>query len=92
MTKIEELTIYDHAIDKYGIENQKWMVIEECGELFNALAKMRRGRATKEDVMTELADVSIMVEQIASALGYADFLDEREKKLERLMKRLKENG
>ena len=80
--------IYEKALVKYGIENQLWMVTEECGELLNAIGKMRRERVTREEVITELADVTIMCEQIAQYLGYDDYTKEMERKLERLKERL----
>lgn len=80
--------IYEKALVKWGFENQLWMVIEECGELLNAIGKMRRERVTREDVITELADVTIMCEQIAQYMGYDDYTKEIERKLERLKERL----
>ena len=80
--------IYEKALVKYGIENQLWMVTEECGELLNAIGKMRRKRVTREEVITELADVTIMCEQIAQYMGYDDYTKEVERKLERLKERL----
>lgn len=76
------------ALNKYGIENQKWMLIEKCGELLNAVAKMRRGRSSNEEVITELADVQIMVEQMAFVFGWEKFQAEKERKLARLNERL----
>lgn len=80
--------IYEKALVKWGVENQLWMVTEECGELLNAIGKMRRERVTREDVITELADVTIMCEQIAQYIGYDDYTREMERKLERLKQRL----
>lgn len=80
--------IYENALTKWGIENQLWMVTEECGELLNAIGKMRRERVTREDVITELADVTIMCEQIAQYVGYDDYTKEIDSKLERLKERL----
>lgn len=80
--------IYEKALTKWGIENQLWMVTEECGELLNAIGKMRRNRVTREDVITELADVTIMCEQIAQYVGFDDYTKEIDHKLERLKKRL----
>lgn len=80
--------VYETALTKWGIENQLWMVIEECGELLNAIGKMRRERVTREEVITELADVTIMCEQIAQYVGYDDYTKEMERKLERLKERL----
>ena len=81
--------LYFKAIGQYGIVNQEWMLVEECGELLNAFAKLRRGRASKEDIITELADVHIMVEQMACFFGLEEFKAEKERKLERLNERLK---
>ncbi len=76
------------AIDIFGIDAQKKMAIEECAELINAIVKEYRGRTSEDDVITELADVSIMVEQLAIFYGYEKFLDERKNKMERLNKRI----
>ena len=80
--------LYNRALNKYGIINQEWMLVEECGELLNAFAKLRRGRASKEDIITELADVHIMVEQMACFFGLEEFQAEKERKLARLEERL----
>lgn len=84
--KVKEL--YFKAIDQYGIASQEWMLVEECGELLNAFAKLRRGRSSKEDIITELADVHIMVEQMACFFGIEEFKLEKELKLARLEERL----
>lgn len=87
----DENELFKKAIDVYGIEPQFNMVFEECGELINALAKFIRGRNDKSEVITELADVSIMIGQMAYLFGYDDFIKERDAKLERLKERLKEH-
>lgn len=83
-----DVDFYHTVIETYGAPAQVWMLVEECGELLNALAKYRRGRGTKEDIITELADVHIMVEQIACLFGWDDFENEKERKLQRLHDRL----
>lgn len=85
---METLSIYNKALNKYGIVNQEWMLVEECGELLNAFAKLKRGRASKEDIITELADVHIMVEQMAFFFGLEEFQAEKKRKLARLEERL----
>ena len=93
MEKNDRIRLYDAAIKKWGIEPQKTMLYEELGELITALSQYTRGRATKEDVLTELADATIMIEQIALLLGFDDYEDELEKKLVRLRdKKLKLNN
>lgn len=62
--------------------------MEECAELIDALAKYNRGRADAKDVITELADVSIMVEQMAIFFGKEEFEAEKVRKLKRLQERI----
>lgn len=88
MTDSEKNQLFEEVLTKWGIINQVFMVMEECGELLNVLAKAKRGRASKEEIITELADVSIMVEQMAFFYGEKDFLIEKERKLQRLKERL----
>lgn len=88
MNKEKRLEIYNTAVEKWGWEAQREMIYEECGELITAVARHKRGRATKEDIITELADVSIMVEQLAQLLGYEDYEKEKDRKLERLKDKL----
>lgn len=92
MTEVKQLNLYNKALARYGIDAQKLMVVEECGELLNALAKLSRGRASIEELITELADVHIMVEQMALYYGWAEFQEEKERKLERLQQRLYDTG
>lgn len=85
---MNKLDLYRKAIESWGIEAQVFMVMEETGEMLNALAKANRGRSTKEEIITELADVSIMMEQMAVYFGWSEFEEEKKRKLERLEKRL----
>jgi len=84
MEKNERLRLYDAAITRWGVGAQKNMAYEEIGELLTALARDDRGRATTEDLLTELADVTIMCEQMAYILGFDDYEKELDRKLIRL--------
>ena len=84
MEKNDRLNLYKEAIEKWGEEAQINMLNEECGELIAAVAQFKRGRTSHHDVMTELADVFIMVEQIATMMNYDDFEKELERKLTKL--------
>lgn len=89
MDKQEEKSILHQALNKYGVQAQKMMLFEECGELVNAVAKFDRGRAGIMDIITELADVSIMVDQMVFVFGDEElFSKERERKLLRLKERI----
>ena len=86
---IQEINkILTDAIEIYGEDSQIWMTIEEMSELSNALAKYRRGRATREDVCEEIADVAIMMIQLSKIFGPDDISDYLKSKLDRLDKRL----
>lgn len=87
-----EMELFQNVLEVFGAEAQDRMCIEECSELINALSKKYRGRSSNEDILTELADVSIMVDQLALHYGYADFKNERNKKIIRLNERLLKHG
>ena len=84
MEKEQRIELYKKAIAKWGEDAQVNMLNEECGELIAAVAQFKRGRTSHHDVMTELADVSIMVEQLATLMSYEDFEREKDRKLIRL--------
>lgn len=88
MNENERLELYKRALSDWGIRPQVMMVMEETGEMLNAIGKYDRGRLDKEDVITELADVWIMTEQMATFFGWEKFKEEKERKLERLKERL----
>lgn len=56
-------SIFDH----YGITSQYTKTMEELGELIKAMAT-----GTEEDVVTEIADVLIMIEQLIQGTGIKD--------------------
>lgn len=87
MTQNEE-EICKRALFTYGFEAQATMVSEERSELINALCKYRRGRVSDSDVITEVADVMIMCEQMAFYFGKERVRAEKERKLQRLKEKL----
>lgn len=90
MTNQEQFDICRAAIAKYGAQAQMDMCIEEYAELINAIEKYRRGRNTKADVITEIADVAIMCRQMALMFGVDEVGKEIDRKLERLKERMKQ--
>lgn len=84
----KEKEIFTKALTTYGYNAQEMMCIEECAELTNAIAKLHRGRVNFADIITELADVSIMVDQLAIYYGKNKFDKERKRKIKRLEERL----
>jgi NTP pyrophosphatase (non-canonical NTP hydrolase) len=53
------------ALDTYGSERQMKKLFEEIGELQEALCKYTDGRDTVEHLAEEIADVQIMLAQMA---------------------------
>jgi hypothetical protein len=89
MTK-EEKDLYKSVLETWGLQGQIYMVIEESSELINALCKLKRGRVDLSEVITELADVQIMIEQMLVAFNCEeDFEKEKAFKLNRLKGLLK---
>ena len=85
------IDITDKAIRHYGSEKQIEMAIEEMAELIVAINHGRRGRM--QGIIEEIADVEIMLMQlktIFSCWGQVDLI--KDAKLERLSKRMEEEG
>lgn len=80
--------IYKKAIAKYGVEPQRKMAIEEMAELLNAMMKFDRGRNTVDDIVEEIADVTIMMRQLAIIYGQKAVDLQIDYKTQRLARRL----
>ena len=85
---MEQKEILSQAIHKYGVEKQENQCIEECAELTTALLHLRRGKCQPADVITEIADVIIMCEQMKLIYGTAIVDEEVKRKVEKLKKNL----
>lgn len=62
--------------EHYGVESQKGILTEECAELIQAVSKLTRAEQSGKvfdktqamlDMVEEMADVTIMIEQILHA-------------------------
>lgn len=78
------------AIDTYGIDAQLDMVVEEMSELTKEICKYKRGKSNLTEITEEIADVTIMLEQmkIIFNLNDSDIKATVDVKLDRLSKRL----
>lgn len=85
-------TIQD-AIDRWGVQMQTVVCMEECAELIKECSKMLRGKGDKEHLIEEMADVYICLEMLKKMYGISstDIVNERVRKLERLRKRIEED-
>lgn len=81
------------AIRQYGERNQKIKVIEECNELGCVLARSLTNpqRVREEEIITEIADMYIMVNQLAEMYPPCEINKEIDRKLNRLENQL-DNG
>jgi len=84
----EQNNILQKAIDTWGEEAQNSMVIGELGELLTLYGRKAQGRDTEEDWISEIADVLIIVEQLARMHGYNKVKRMVDTKMERLKGRL----
>jgi len=89
--KEQELKIYNEAIDFFGVESQKIMVIEEMSELTKELCKELRNRGDVAHIAEELADVEITLAQLKMIYNIHQAVEEqKDYKLNRLAKNMAE--
>lgn len=55
---------YRSAIDTYGPTLQRYVAVEEMAELTKELCKAARGADNRDALVEEIADVTIMMEQL----------------------------
>lgn len=80
-------------LEHYGFKNQLDILIEECAELIQAVSKIKRNaERTSSNFLEELADVSVMLEQMKQGLTNSErleFLIVQNRKIERQITRIK---
>ena len=80
-------TIANH----YGLKSQSLIAIEEMSELTKELCKDNRGYDRDKDIIEELADVSIMIEQLINLYDCQDDVSKMiDYKLERQLRRMEQ--
>ena len=86
---MERDNIFKTLINKFG-DKQMVVAIEELSELQKELCKAIRGQEVKENIIEELADVSIMLCQIMIyfEIEEADVIKVMDEKIQRTMNRL----
>lgn len=80
------------AIEKWGADAQCRQATEELGELIVAVCHWQRSRASAARVVEEIADVTIMLEQLRLIVGARQYEVDRvvAQKLDRLNDRVKD--
>jgi len=59
----------EKAVEKWGLERQTDMVIEEVGEFLQAWNKIKRGQITQREYVEEMVDCYIMFSQMRHYMG-----------------------
>lgn len=97
-TKEQREEIYAKAIDKWGVEAQFGMILEESLELALATRKFLRDHGSQErynHLIGEFADVEIMTEQFKMMYKNKNVEEDiqriKDQKISRLEKRVKSN-
>jgi hypothetical protein len=91
MTDIKQYDdVFRKALETWGGESQENMAIEECSEFIKAICKYRRNAGHKEvdDIIDEIADVTIMMRQMTIAIGEEAVEIKIKEKVNRLAGRL----
>ncbi|MGO5112241.1 hypothetical protein ACTQ3M_05085 [Oscillospiraceae bacterium LCP25S3_E10] len=78
-------------LQHYGVSSQLRKLAEECGEAVQAALKYdyKANEVTKQALITEIADLEIMVQQIKFVVGYEKVNKEIDFKLNRQLERIK---
>lgn len=90
------LETYNKCIETWGIDSEIRLCVEEMSELTKELMKYYRygemncSKELKDHIIEEIADVQNTVDQMQNIFGEEAVNEVREKKMERLNKRLNE--
>ena len=81
--------IYQAALNKWGVDLQTMMAVEEMSELTKEICKIKRGKMDLDALADEIADVTIMLEQLREIYGLNDAVcDHMDAKILRLQSRV----
>lgn len=86
-TSDQNITL-QNALDTWGERDQKAMAIGEVGEYLSLVGRQAQNRASNEDWISEIADVIIMMEQMAKLYGYNKVQEMVDYKMHRLAGKL----
>lgn len=93
LTDSPDNSTLNEAVNLYGKDAQLVIAIEELSELTKELCKDKRGIGVPEHIAEEVADVSIILQELILIYGNEKEVEEwRQKKIERLQKGMIESG
>lgn len=86
---IDESAVLQRALDTYGSALQIVVTMEEMSELQKELCKYLRGKYSPASIAEEIADVGIMLDQMAIEFEVEDAVaEQRAFKVRRLLERM----
>lgn len=86
---MERKSVYTAALETWGPEAQIMMAVEEMSELTKEICKIWRGKIDREALADEIADVTIVLEQLRLIYNLNDAVcAHMDKKIQRLESRL----
>lgn len=85
----ERQRVYEAALYKWGQKMQATVAIEEMSEVVKEITKMLRGELDRKHMAEEIADATIMLEQLRNMLNINDMVCYMmDYKIERLRKKV----
>lgn len=86
---MKRTALYEKAVEKYGLNAQSLVAVEEMTELSKVILKGFRSEINREELIDEIADVEIMLEQLKQFYEIGTKVkDKKRYKKNRLEKRL----
>jgi len=82
--------LYRATLEKWGERAQYDQAVEECAELIAGLKHFQRGKLDRQQVIEELADVSLMLGQLSYMFGEDEVAVAVQRKLVKLSRLLNE--
>lgn len=76
--------IYQATLAKWGEEAQYDQAVEECAELIASLKHFKRNKVDDQQIVEELADVTLMIGQLTWMFGEDRVAEAVKAKLEKL--------
>ena len=71
----ERKQVYDAALGKWGAKMQATVAIEEMSEVIKEITKLMRGELNREHLAEEIADATIMLEQLRNMFNINDSVE-----------------
>lgn len=88
-----DYAVFKLALETYGAEAQEKMLLEEMAELQKEICKHWRGKDNVIEIAEEMADLSIMMDQMKIRFEiFGTFNQARKFKIQRLLDRLEERA